>query len=209
MNTISTLGSARAGKRNWWQWLLRSTGLESWFQRVPAVAHAGQQEHILLLLALASSTVPSTLLADALRACAPAFAASGGEVVSYRPGTLLLAWPTGAGQPLPPVATLYFQVRACAQRLAGPAALSLGGAAGLSWAAPGAAARHYDQASLGEVAGILHESQQMGSQLLLSAALHDRLAPLVAEHCTLHVAFKVPGHRYPATLYQVVAPAGS
>jgi hypothetical protein len=92
--------------------------------------------------------------------------------------------------------------------LADSPTLLLNGAAGLGWAAPGATAapRQYEPASLREVTGLLHESQQLGSELLLAAALHQRLAPEAAGPCALHVAFEVPGHRYPATVYRVVAP---
>lgn len=209
MNNSSTLDSpSYRGKLSTWQWLLRSTGLEAWFRQAPATAHAGQEERIFLLLTLAGTTratrpAHTTLLADAAHECAATIKASGGELLAYQPGTLLLAWPT-TGQALPPVAAIYFQLRASVRRLAGAPALGLGGAAGLGWSAPGTT-RRYAKASLRELAGILHESQQVGGDLLLAAALHQRLAPTVAEPCTLHVAFEVPGHRYPATLYRVAA----
>jgi hypothetical protein len=199
-------------KPSLWRWLLRTTGLEAWFQQAPTVAHAGREERLLLLLALPNTTRTSrsahaALLADALRECQPAIAASGGAAVPYRPGSLLLTWPAG-GESAAPVTALYFQLRDCVRRLAGSPTLPLNGAAGLGWAAPGAAAapRHYEQAGLREVAGLLHESQQLGSELLLAAALHQRLAPGVAGPCALHVAFEVPGHRYPATVYRVAPP---
>lgn len=186
--------------------------METWFRKAPAAAHAGQEERIFLLLTLAGTTratrsAHAALLANAAQECAATIKASGGELLAYQPGTLLLAWPT-TGQPLPPVAALYFQLRGCVRRLAGTAALGLGGAAGLGWSAPGTT-RRYAKASLRELAGILHESQQVGSDLLLAAALHQRLAPTADESCTLHVAFEVPGHRYPATLYRVAAPLGA
>ena len=211
MNNSSTLPSSSYSGKGLGQWLLRSTGLEAWFRQAPAVAHAGEEERIVLLLTLAGTkqinrSAHAALLADAFSECAASIEASGGELINYQSGTLMLAWPA-TGQ-LPPLAAIYTQLRACVRRLAGWHTLGLGGAAGLGWAAPGAASR-YDKASLREVAGILHESQQLGSELLLTAALHQRLAPVLAASCTLHVAFEVPGHRYPATLYQVVAPAGA
>ncbi|MGI4867333.1 MAG: hypothetical protein ACRYFZ_25670 [Janthinobacterium lividum] len=213
MNNSSTLDSPTyRGKLSTWQWLLRSTGLEAWFRQAPAAAHAGQEERIFLLLTLANTTrttrsAHAALLADAARECAASIKASGGELLTYQLGTLLLAWPT-TSQALPPVAALYFQLRDCVRRLASAPALGLSGAAGLGWSAPGTA-RRYAKNSLRELAGILHESQQVGSDLLLAAALHQRLAPTVAEPCTLHVAFEVPGHRYPATLYRVAAAVGA
>ena len=212
MNNSSTLDSPTyRSKLSPWQWLLRNTGLEAWFRQAPAAAHAGQEERIFLLLTLADTTratrsAHATLLADAARECAATIKDSGGELLTYQPGTLLLAWPA-AGQALPPVSAIYFHLRACLRRLASSPALGLGGAAGLGWSAPGTT-RRYAKASLRELAGILHESQQVGNDLLLAAALHQRLAPTVAEPCTLHVAFEVPGHRYPATLYRVAASVG-
>jgi hypothetical protein len=167
---------------------------------------------LVLLLALPNTTrltrsAHAALLADALRECQPAIAASGGTVVPYQPGSLLLTWPA-TSESMAPITTVYFQLRECLRRLAGSPTLLLNGAAGLGWAAPGAVAapRQYEPAGLREVAGLLHESQQLGSELLLAAALHQRLAPGVAGPCALHVAFEVPGHRYPATVYRVVAP---
>jgi hypothetical protein len=209
MNNLSVPASA---KPSLWRWLLRTTGLEAWFQQAPAVAHAGREERLVLLLALPNTTrltrsAHAALLADALRECQPAIAASGGAVVPYQSGTLLLTWPA-TSESMAPITALYFQLRECLRRLAGSPVLLLNGAAGLGWAAPGAAAapRQYEPAGLREVAGLLHESQQLGSELLLAAALHQRLAPGVAGPCALHVAFEVQGHRYPATVYRVVAP---
>jgi hypothetical protein len=200
-------------KPSLWHWLLRTTGLEAWFQQAPAAAHAGREERLLLLLALPNTThltrsAHAALLADVLRECQPAIAASGGAVVPYQPGMLLLTWPT-TREAAVPVTALYFQLRDCVRRLAGAPTLRLNGAAGLGWAAPGAVAapRQYEPASLREVAGLLHESKQLGGELLLAAALHLRLAPETTGPCALHVAFEVPGHRYPATVYRVVAPA--
>ncbi len=206
MNNIVVPASSKSGL---WPWFLRITGLEAWFQQAPTTAHAGREERIILLLTPAGATrsAHATLLADACRECQPAIAASGGAVVAFQPGTLLLTWPIAAESSAPVVA-LYFQLRACARRLAGSPALPLNGAAGLGWAAPGAAAapHQFEQASLREVAGLLHESQQLGSELVLAAALQQRLAPAVMGECALHVAFEVPGHRYPATVYRVLAP---
>lgn len=192
-------------------WLLRIVGLESWFQQAPTAAHTGREERIILLLTLAGTTratrsAHASLLAEACRECQPAIAASGGAATAYQPGTLLLTWPA-APESSAPVVALYFQLRDCVRRLAGSPALRLDGAAGLGWAAPGAAAapRQFEQAGLREVAGLLHESQQLGSELLLTAALQQRLAPAAAGQCALHVAFEVPGHRYPATVYRVAA----
>lgn len=202
-------------KPSLWRWLLRTTGLEAWFQQAPAAAHAGREERLVLLLALPNTTrltrsAHTAIMADALRECQPAIGASGGVGAPHRSGTLLLTWPA-ASESTAPITGLYFQVRDCVRRLAGSPTLLLNGAAGLGWAAPGAAAapRQYEPASLREVAGLLHESQQLGSELLLAAALHQRLAPEAAGPCALHVAFEVPGHRYPATVYRVVAPAAA
>jgi hypothetical protein len=209
---MSNLSVPAPSKPGWWQWLLRATGLEAWFQQGPAAAHVGREERLLLLLALPGTTrttraAHTGLLTSALRECQPTIAASGGAVATYQPGTLLLTWPASPGSVAPITAT-YFRLRDCLRRLAGAPALVLNGAAGLGWAAPGAvaAARQYEPASLREVAGLLHESQQLGSELLLAAALHQRLAPEAAGPCALHVAFEVPGHRYPATVYRVMVP---
>jgi hypothetical protein len=210
MNNLSLPTSPRPSL---WHWLLRTTGLEAWFQQAPAAAHAGREERLVLLLALPNTTrltrsAHTAIMAETLRECQPAIAASGGAAVPYQPGSLLLTWPA-TGASAAPVTALYFQLRDCVRRLAGSPTLHLNGAAGLGWVAPGAAAapRQYEPASLREVAGLLHESQQLGSELLLAAALHQRLAPEAAGPCALHVAFEVPGHRYPATVYRVVAPA--
>jgi len=212
MNNLSVPASA---KPSMWRWLLRTTGLEAWFQQAPAVAHAGREERLMLLLGLPNTTLltrsaHAALLADALRECQPVLAASGGVVVPYQPGTLMLTWPAASGSTAP-ITALYAQLRDCARRLADSPTLLLNGAAGLGWAAPGATAapRQYEQAGLREVAGLLHESQQLGSELLLAAALHQRLAPGVAGPCALHVAFEVPGHRYPATVYRAVPPTSN
>jgi len=209
MNNLSVPASS---KPSLWHWLLRITGLEAWFQQAPVAAHAGREERLLLLLELPGTTratraAHTTLLTNALRECQPAIAASGGAVVAHQPGKLLLTWPA-ATESAAPLVALYFQLRDCVRRLAGSPTLPLNGAAGLGWAAPTKAAtpHQYEQASLREVAGLLHESQQLGSELLLAAALHQRLAPAVVGQCALHVAFEVPGHRYPATVYRVVAP---
>jgi hypothetical protein len=208
MNNLVVPASSKPGL---WPWLLRITGLEAWFQQAPTAAHAGREERIVLLLTLAGTTratrsAHAALLASALRECQPALGASGGAATAYQPGTLLLTWPA-ATESSAPVVALYFQLRDCVRRLAGSPTLRLDGAAGLGWAALGAAApRQFEQASLRAVAGLLHESQQLGSELLLAAALQQRLAPAVAGQCALHVAFEVPGHRYPATVYRVVAP---
>jgi hypothetical protein len=210
MNNLSVPASSKPGL---WPWFLRATGLEAWFQQAPAAAHAGREERIVLLLTLPGTTratraAHAALLASAGRECQPAIAASGGALVAYQPGTLLLTWPAGSESSAPVVA-VYAQLLACVRRLAGAPALRLDGAAGLGWVAPGAATapRQYEPAGLREVAGLLHESQQLGSELLLTAALHQRLAPGVAGPCALHVALEVPGHRYPATVFRAVAPA--
>lgn len=212
---MNNLSLPAPNKPSLWHWLLRTTGLEAWFQQAPAAAHAGREERLLLLLALPNTTrltrsAHAALLAEAARECQPALAASGGVAVPYQPGILLLTWPA-ASESTVPVTALYFQLRDCVRRLAGSPTLALNGAAGLGWVAPGAAAapRRYEPASLREAAGLLHESQQLGSELLLTAALHQRLAPETAGPCALHVAFEVPGHRYPATVYRVVAPAAA
>jgi hypothetical protein len=212
MNNLSVPASSKPGL---WHWLLRVTGLEAWFQQAPAAAHAGREERLVLLLALPDTTrstrsAHAALLADALRECQPAIMASGGAVVPYKPGTLLLTWPATSDS-MAPITALYFQLRNCVRRLAGSPIQPLTAAAGLGWVAPGAVAapRQYEQAGLREITGLLHESQQLGGELLLAAALHQRLAPGVAGQCALHVAFEVPGHRYPATVYRVVAPGAT
>jgi hypothetical protein len=212
MNNLSVPASSKPGL---WHWLLRVTGLEAWFQQAPAAAHAGREERLVLLLALPDTTrstrsAHAALLADALRECQPAIVASGGAMVPYKPGMLLLTWPA-ASDSMAPITALYFQLRNCVRRLAGSPTQPLTAAAGLGWVAPGAVAapRQYEQAGLREIAGLLHESQQLGGELLLAAALHQRLAPGVAGQCALHVAFEVPGHRYPATVYRVVAPGAT
>jgi hypothetical protein len=168
---------------------------------------------MVLLISLPNTTrltrsAHTAIMTDALRECQPAIVASGGAAAPYQPGSLLLTWPATSASTAP-ITALYFQLRDCVRRLAGAPTLALNGAAGLGWAAPGATAapRQYESAGLREVAGLLHESQYLGNELLLAAALHQRLAPEVAGPCALHVAFKVPGHRYPATVYRVVAPA--
>jgi hypothetical protein len=55
------------------------------------------------------------------------------------------------------------------------------------------------------VAGILHESQRVGSDLLISAALLQRLDRCMPFQYNLHLGFNLPGHRYPATLFRVAA----
>lgn len=210
---MNNLSLPAPSKPSLWHWLLRTTGLEAWFQQAPAAAHAGREERLVLLLALPNTTrltrsAHTAIMAEALRECQAAIAASGGVAVPYQPGSLLLTWPA-TNASMAPITALYFQLRECVRRLAGAPTLALNGAAGLGWAAPGAAAapRQYEPAGLREVAGLLHESQHLGSELLLAAALHQRLAPGAAGPCELHVAFRVPGHRYPATVYRVVAPA--
>jgi hypothetical protein len=212
MNNLSLPAS---NKPSLWHWLLRITGLEAWFQQAPAAAHAGREERLVLLLALPNTTrltrsAHTAIMAEALRECQPAIAASGGAAAPYQPGSLLITWPA-LSDSTAPVTAIYFQLRDCMRRLAGAPTLALNGAASLGWAAPGAAVtpRQYEPAGLREVAGLLHESQHLGSELLLAAALHQRLAPGAAGPCALHVAFEVPGHRYPATVYRVMAPAAA
>lgn len=207
---MSDLLIPTTSKTGLWQWLLRSTGLEAWFQQGPTATHLGRQERLLLALpgtTRATRAAHTMLLVNALRECQPSLVASGGAAVAYQPGTLLLTWPAAAESSAPVVA-LYAQLLACVRRLAGSPTLALNGAAGLGWAAPGAATapRQYEQAVLRAVNGLLHESQQLGGELLLTAALQQRLTPAVAGQCALHVAFEVPGHRYPATVYRVLAP---
>ncbi|HET9501952.1 MAG TPA: hypothetical protein VFO93_00320 [Hymenobacter sp.] len=212
MTNLSVPASPKPGL---WHWLLRTTGLEAWFQQAPAAAHAGREERLVLLAALPNTTrltrsAHTAMMAEALRECQPAIGASGGVVMPHQPGSLLLTWPA-ASAPAVSITAIYTQLRDCVRRLAGAPALPLNAAAGLGWVAPGAAAtpRQYEPVALREVAGLLHESQQLGSDLLVTAALHQRLAPEATGPCELHVAFGVPGHRYPATVYRVAAPAGS
>jgi hypothetical protein len=52
-------------------------------------------------------------------------------------------------------------------------------------------------------ASSFREGKQLESGLLISAALHHQLDQGAPFRYQLHVAFKVTGHRYPATLYRV------
>ena len=177
--------------------MLRSTGLEAWFQRAPAADHAGQQERVFLLLTLPEDTPRHTvLLAEVLREHQPLIEVGGGHIGSYRGGRLLLSWPVAAGCHRARAVVTYFQL---SDALGSP---GLHGAASLGWVASAGATKPYRGPVLKQIAGMLHESQRQASGLLVSAALHYQLDAVTTLRYELDVAFKVPGHRYPATVYR-------
>lgn len=209
MNSNTLSNQAPVNGQGPWQWLLRISGLEAWFQQAPAEARTGQQERVFLLLALPASSLhpmvtQAGFLAKALRDCEPALLAGGGEVVSQQGATLLLAWPATAATQVPQALNTYYQLRKALQQ-AGYLGPNLCGAASIDWVAVSAASTRYKGKVTGSVAGILHEAERLSGGLLIAAALHHRLAPSVPFEYELHVGFKVPGHRYPATLYRVHA----
>jgi hypothetical protein len=193
-----------------WRWLLRNLGLETWFQQPAATAHAGQVERIFLQLAPAlnqsgSQAEWAAKLTAALAECRPAMQASGGEVLSQQGATLLLSWPAVPGSQQSQVVRTYFELCASMARQAGP---TLCGAASLGWVVPSSTenlAKRYRGEVLRGVAGMLRAGQQLGSQLLISAALQHRLDAEPAYRYELDVAFEVAGHRYPVTVFRVSA----
>ena len=189
-----------------WKWFLRSVGLEAWFQKTSVAAQGGQEERVFLRLTLPgasnkANTPSASPLTQALTECLPAIMASGGQVVSNQDNSLLLTWPAelGARQVVP----IYFQLRERVQRRARQQKLFA--AASLGWVT----ARHektrldYRGEVVKHVAGMLRENQQLGHDLLISAALYHRLDQSLPYHYELHVGFDLPGHRYPATLFRV------
>ncbi|UOQ68653.1 hypothetical protein [Hymenobacter volaticus] len=191
-----------------WKWLLRSVGLETWFQKTSVAAQAGQEERVFLRLTLpdalnTANTSSTTPLTEALSECLTTIRASGGQVVSNQGNSLLLSWPAelGALQVVP----MYFQLRERVYRRARQPKLFA--AASLGWVT----ARHkrtrldYQGEVVKQVAGMLRENQQLGHDLLISAALYHRLDQTLPYHYELHVGFDLPGHRYPATLFRVRA----
>jgi hypothetical protein len=189
-----------------WRWLLRSTGLEAWFQQAPAAAHVGQVERVFLQVSLPSSKAASSVFAEALADCLPTIQASGGEVVNQQAASALLSWPVVLGSQQAQVIRAYFQLRESMSRLLGQPALRMCGAASLGWVMPNQAkaGQRYRGEVLSSVAGILRAAQP-GNALFVSAALHHRLDLIPAFNYELDVAFDVAGHRYPATLFRVSA----
>ena len=200
---------AHPGGSGWWGWLLRSLGLEGGFQQKPAVARAGREERVFLLIGLpahaaSARTSSAEVLAEALGECLDAIRAGGGEVAGHKGGNTWLTWPAGLGERQ--AVAVYFQLRDCLRRRGQPAELL--GAAGLGWVKPkriGSGPRYRGDV-LGSVAGILRESQQVGG-LLVSAALRQRVDRELPLRYELHVGFNLPGHSYPATLYRVAPEA--
>ncbi|WP_227610101.1 hypothetical protein [Hymenobacter translucens] len=144
------------------------------------------------------------LLFQLVHECRAAVEAGGGVVIEQLPKSLLLSWPAGLGeqQALP----AYQLLRASLQRMAPQAQLH--GAASLGWVKvrPSQSGGHrYRGEVLRQVAGILLESVQLGSGLLIAAVLYQRLDRTAPFRYQLHVGFEVAGHRYPATLFQVTA----
>jgi hypothetical protein len=202
--SIASSFKAPATTEGSWHRLLRFLGVEAWFRRAPATAHASQQERTFLLLSLlpAQCDAQSALcLEGALQGCLPLIRAEGGEVLSFQGHTLLLSWPaTPAGPPAQAVQT-YFRFCQFLGQLAPPLAAALCGATGLGQVR--ATGRRYRGEVMRQVAGMLPEAQQLGG-LLISAALRHYLPETTAMSYTLHVAFGLRGHRYPATLFRAV-----
>jgi class 3 adenylate cyclase len=199
MNTTSQL--EQPGKQGLWDWLLRNTGLAAWFQRPPAATHAGQEERVFLMLSLPEPTPRHTaLLAEVLREHQPLIEAGGGRLGSYQSGRLLLSWPRALGCQQARAVATYFQLCDALGRRDGSPGLR--GAATIGQAALKSGSQHAGQV-INHVAGLLQECQRQQSSLLISAVLHEQLEVLPTLHYTLDVAFKVAGHRYPATIYHV------
>jgi hypothetical protein len=156
---------------------------------------------VFLLLTLSGNT---TLIPQLVRECRLAVEKGGGELLEQRPDCLLLNWPARLGeqQLLSVWQYLLANMRALAPHMQFHAAASLGWVKSRSADSGG---HRYRGEVLRQVVGILREGQQLGSSLLISAALHHRLDRSTSFHYQLHVAFKVEGHRYPATLYQITA----
>lgn len=206
--TISTTSvpPASPGRPSLWKWFLRSVGVETWFNQKSNVAPAGREQRVFLSLLLPGATSrpgspAAALLTQALAECMTTIGEGGGEVAHHQDGQLLLTWPIAQGARH--AVSIYFQLRASVQRRDSQAKLF--GAASLGWVKASSlhGAHQYRGEVLGSVAGILHEVQKLGSELLTSAALHHQIAADLPFHFQLHVAFDVPGHRYPATLYLV------
>jgi len=199
MTPLSILSPA-AARQGWWPRLLRTLGLEAWFRQAPQARFTGREERTFLLLTLTNAPVRSPEpLATALASCLPGIEASGGEVAQQQTNRVLLSWPA---EDAAAALAAYEQLRACLVQQVGPMPC-LYGAATLGWVTR--RRDRYQGEVLQQVAGILHEGRQVGSPLLLSAALHQHLGATLGWPCELHVAFRLPGHRYPATLYRVAA----
>ncbi|MDF7814881.1 hypothetical protein P1X16_26115 [Hymenobacter sp. YC55] len=191
-----------------WKWFLRSVGLEAWFQKTSVTAQDGQEERVFLRLALSgvSSSAKSpdpTPLTEALNECMAAIRAGGGQVVSNQGTNLLLTWPVelGARQVVP----IYFQLRERLQRRTRQQELFAAASLGLVTTRHRRARLDYQGEVVKHVAGMLRENQQLGHDLLISAALYHRLDQTLPYQYELHVGFDLPGHRYPATLFRVTA----
>jgi hypothetical protein len=204
---LLTTTSTRGG----WHGLLRLLGVETWFRRVSAPSRAGQQERVFLLLSLLpleqrDSHITASL-ESALQTCLPLIGVDGGEVLPHQSHTLLLSWPATSESQRVRAVHAYYQFRHCLHQLAPQLAPALYGAASLGFVQvrPHATGRPYRGEVLRQVRGILHEAQRLGGGLLVSAALRQRLPQTPAFHHTLHVAFDLEGHRYPATLFHTSA----
>ena len=191
-----------------WKWLLRSVGLEAWFQQTPLTAQAGQEERVFLRLEMtnASNSISGSsaaLLSEVLNASIATIEAGGGEVVSQEGGSLLLAWPAdlGAQQVVP----IYFHLRERIQRQSRHQRLFAAASVGWVVARRKREKLYYRGEVLKHVAGMLRENKQLEHDLLISAALYHRLDQTSPYHYQLHVGFDLPGHRYPATLFRVTA----
>ncbi|WP_375438221.1 hypothetical protein [uncultured Hymenobacter sp.] len=209
MDTLSTaIPPTRPNGPNLWQWLLRSVGLEAWFQQTPVGTQAGREERVFLQLALpgisdATNASKSALLTEALGECLTAIQAGGGKIASCQGGSLLLTWPVELGEQQ--VVSAYFLLRERVRHLTRHQELF--GAASLGWVTlrQARAGLSYQGEVVNQVAGILRENQQSGYGLLISAALHHRLDQTLPFRHELHVGFNLPSHRYPATLFRVTS----
>lgn len=191
-----------------WKWLLRSVGLEAWFQQTAVATQAGQEERVFLRLempSVSSTTVVANaaLLTKALGECMATIDAGGGEVVSQEGSSLLLAWPAelGAQQVVP----VYFQLRERLQHRIRHQELFAAASLGWVMARRKRTKLYYQGEVMKHVAGMLRENKQLGHDLLISAALYHRLDQTLPYQYQLHVGFDLPGHRYPATLFRVTA----
>jgi hypothetical protein len=98
---------------------------------------------------------------------------------------------------------LYYQFRHYLHQLAPQLATALYGAASLGYmqVRQHVTGQPYRGEVLQQTEGILHEAQRLGGGLLVSTALRQQLPDMPTLHYTLHVAFDLEGHRYPATLF--------
>jgi hypothetical protein len=201
----STSGFEQSTRPSLWNWIVRNMGLENWFQRPLTTDHAGQQERLFLLLAIPDGiSNPTELLAETLHKYQSLIKAGGGEIVSQKYGRWLLSWPIAIGCQQARAIDVYFKLCNYLPSRAGHASLGLCGAASLGWVTT-VSANNYRGPVLKEVAGLLQVSQCQSSGLLVSAALHHQLDAVPTLQYELDIATKVAGHRYPATLYRVIA----